>query len=227
MKAYQSIVSAIAKKIRARSILDLPCGTGWLRDELGAEVEIDGVDLYEAHPRGYRKFLTADLEGGVPESFGSYDLIVSCEGIEHIANPGLLLRAAHRHLNDGGTIVITTPNTWHPSSRLKFFYRGFYPGFPRFLETITPGMHLHLTPWNWPQLYLHLTYAGFSNIEMHPCLADQRSSVFERILGLPMKAYCRSKARSAKIEEERRYWETAGSPGAIDTNRLIVSARKK
>jgi len=139
MKAYQPIVGRIVAERRPRSILDLPGGLGWLPAQIAMRgVAIDGIDLYESHPAGYRNFLQRDLEDGVPEELGHYDMIVSCEGIEHIANPGLFLKSARNRLNPGGTIIVTTPNTWHPAARLKYFLRGFFPGFPSPRERSNP-----------------------------------------------------------------------------------------
>src|SRR5690349_13221122 len=146
MKAYQPVVGTIAAQVRPRAVLDLPSGLGWLRGLVGNEAEIDGIDLFERKPEGYRQFVAADLEDGIPPSLGQYDLIVSCEGIEHIANPGLFLKSVRNHLAPGGTVVVTTPNTWHPAARLKYFVSGFFPGFPSLAGKIARGTHMHIMP---------------------------------------------------------------------------------
>ncbi len=226
MKSYRPIVGEIARAVKPRTILDLPSGEGWLADEVnGADVAIDGIDLYAGQPKGYRRFLAADLESGVPESLGRYDMIVSCEGIEHIANPGLFLKSAKQHLNAGGTLVVTTPNTWYPGARLQYFTRGFFPGFPSLAGKIKPGTHMHIMPWSFPHLYLHLKLAGLGEIALHPCLEEERTHFFEHLLALPMKAYCASKARKAATPEEKRYWDICASPGSLYARRLVVSAK--
>jgi SAM-dependent methyltransferase len=207
-------------------VLDLPSGTGWLAEQIDMPgVEIDGIDLFENRPDGYRKFLQCDLEDGVPDELGLYDMIVSCEGIEHIANPGLFLKSARRHLNSGGTLVVTTPNTWHPAARLTYFLRGFFPGFPSLAGKIKPGSHMHIMPWSWPQLYLHFKLAGFSDITLHPCIEEERTHFFERFLSLTMKSYCRRNARKAASAEERNYWNTAADDGSLFARRLVISGR--
>ena len=225
MKSYRPIVGEIARAIRPQTILDLPSGDGWLRKEIPDAGAIDGVDLYEQKPAGYRNFLAGDLDTGIPGSLGTYDMIVSCEGLEHIANPGLFLTSARAHLNSNGALVITTPNTWYPGARLQYFLRGFFPGFPSLAGKIKRGSHMHIMPWSWPHLYLHLSLAGFSAIELHPCLED-RTHFFEKMIAFPMRAYCRSKARKAGTPEEKRYWDICASPGSLFARRLVVSARK-
>lgn len=208
MKAYQPVVGMIAAEVCPRAVLDLPSGPGWLREQIKSDVEIDGIDLFEQKPAGYRNFQAADLEDGVPSNLGSYDMIVSCEGIEHIANPGLFLKSLRKHLNPGGTAVVTTPNTWHPAARLKYFASGFFPGFPSLASKIKPGTHMHIMPWNWPQLYLHFKLAGFDEVTLHPCFERDRTHFFEYILALPMKSYCKRRARKATTAEEK----TIGKP---------------
>jgi hypothetical protein len=76
MKSYRPIVGEIARAVKPRTILDLLSGEGWLADEVnGADVAIDGIDLYEGQPNGYHQFLAVDLEAGVSESLGTYDMV--------------------------------------------------------------------------------------------------------------------------------------------------------
>lgn len=225
MKAYQPIVCGLVRETDARQVLDMPSGSGWLAKDLNApEIAIDGIDLFDNRPGGYRNFMQADLDDGIPASLGQYDMIVSCEGFEHIANPGLILKTALQHLKPGGTLVITTPNTWHAASRLKMLLRGFYPGFPAIPET-RRGMHMHIMPWSWPQLHLHLSLAGFTGIRLHPCFEEQRIRLFDRLMAIPLKLYCRKYARRAGNAQVKEFWETAASPGSLYAQRMVVSAK--
>jgi SAM-dependent methyltransferase len=227
MKAYEPIVGEIVRGAGAKSVLDLPSGTGWLRQQISdPAVALDGIDLYEGKPAGYRNFLNHDLDLAWPDSLTKYDAIVSCEGLEHIANPGLFFASARDHLNPGGTLVITTPNTWHMKSRLQYLMRGFFPGFPSLVGKIKKGTHMHISPWSWPHLYLYLSLAGFEKIELHPCFGDDRTSVIERIFAKVLRSNPGKKARKASSEEEKRYWETAASDASMLSRRLVVSARK-
>jgi hypothetical protein len=85
---------------------------------------------------------------------------------------------------------------------------------------------MHMMPWSFPHLYLHLKLAGLSEIELHPCLEEERTHFFEHLLALPMKAYCASKARKAATPEEKRYWEICASLSSLYARRLVVSAKK-
>lgn len=84
---------------------------------------------------------------------------------------------------------------------------------------------MHIMPWSWPQLYLHLTLAGFADIRLHPCIEEERTHLFEKNLALPMRSYCGRNARKAKTAEEKSYWNTAAEPGSLYARRLVVSGR--
>lgn len=218
-------VGDLLRRWKPATVLDMPSGSGWLATHLPDGAEIDGIDLYQPKPAGYREFTAADLDDGVPAGFGSYDAIVSCEGIEHVGNPLGLLRSAAAHLNPGGRILLTTPNIWYPESKLKFLARGFFPGFPSLAGAIRPGAHMHITPWSFPWLYLYLTLAGFAEVTLHDLDQPKPKHAWTRIFGLPQAGYCRRKAKAAATEEERRYWQTCASDQAIYGRNLVVSAR--
>ncbi len=226
MRGNQPTVVEILQSAKPLSILDMPSGNGWLRREIpDSNVAIDGIDLYKEKPLGYRALVKVDLDDGIPDSLPQYDAIVSCEGIEHLANPGLLLTSAHKHLRAGGLIVITTPNTWYPGARMQYLHRGFFPSFPALVGRVQRGTHMHIMPWSWPQLYLYLALAGFSDIRLHT-YPDRRTRWVERLAAVPMTAYYRGKVRKANSAEERRFWETCASPAAIFARGLTVSGRK-
>ena len=208
------------------TVLDAPSGGGWLRDALGPDVTIDGIDLYESEREGYRNFWGHDLDTGLPKGGGPYDLICCCEGLEHVGSPLLLLRDCHEQLAEEGELIITTPNVWYPQARLQYWARGFFPSFPPLADKVRPGSHMHITPWTWPQLYAYLTLADFSFPEILEERLSDAKHLHERLLALPTKSYCCGKARKAKSDEERHYWQTAGSNGSVLGRHLMVTCRK-
>ena len=60
------VVAAILAARQVASVLDAPSGSGWLRGMLDAKIAIDGIDLYDARPGGYRDFRAANLDRGLP-----------------------------------------------------------------------------------------------------------------------------------------------------------------
>jgi SAM-dependent methyltransferase len=226
-KEYMPVVAAILKSRHVTSVLDAPSGGGWLRGLLDGNVALDGIDLYDARPDGYRDFRAGDLDRGLPDDLPTYDAVVSCEGLEHIGNPELFLRSAAARLNPGGTVITTTPNTWHPAARLQYFTRGFFPGFPSLAGRIEKGTHMHIAPWTFPHLYLYMSLAGFKDITLHDVDEPKPRRAYERLLSFFGKAYCANRLKKAANEEERRFWIQAGSPQSIYGRRLVVSGVKR
>ena len=207
--------------------LDVPSGNGWLGKTLPPETQVDGIDLFEEKPQGYRQFWQYDLDNGIPKECSGYDLICCCEGIEHVGNPLLLLRSFKDALIDQGTLIVTTPNIWYPQSRIQYLLRGFFPSFPSLVgDKIKFGQHMHITPWSYPQLYLYLKLAGFEPPSIIPEPLSKPKHFHERIVGLPSKIYCSQKVRKSKSKEERNFWETAKCDGSRLGRHLMVIAKK-
>jgi SAM-dependent methyltransferase len=172
-----------------------------------------------------RHFTSGDLDHGISTSLEKYDMVVSCEGIEHFSNPGLFFSSALAQLNPQGVLVVTTPNTWQPTARIKYLTRGSFPGFPTLAGRTKHGTHMHIMPWNWAQLYLFFSLAGFADITLHPCMGKARMWL-ERSLSVGMWAYCRKRERKSLSEEERKFWTVAATDGALLSGQLVVSGRK-
>jgi len=224
MKSYISTIISILEKLKPQTILDIPSGEGVLLRELTFDVEIDGVDLYELKPKGYRGFQQFDMDNGLPKDLPLYDAIVSCEGLEHLGNPLLFLENIKSHLNIKGVLIISTPNIWPPSSKLKFLMRGFFPSFPNLAGKIIKGSHMHIMPWSYPSLYLFLKLAGFDEIRLHSVKEKKPKHLFERFFGWPQTIYCNKNARDAASSEVREYWTDAGSLQSVYGRHLVVSA---
>lgn len=218
-------VAGLLNAARPASILDAPAGEGWIASRLEYAPAIDGVDLYGEAPTGYRRFYAHDLDQGLPPELPRYGAVVCCEGIEHLANPGLFLGAAGRHLVPGGLLVVTTPNVWYAAARLAYLTRGFFPNFPCLAGRIAPGSHMHILPWSFPQLHLFLSLAGFAEIRLHGLPEPKPKHLFEWVVGFPLWLSCARKRRRASSAAERAFWEQAGSRQSLFGRRLLVSAR--
>lgn len=91
--------------------------SGWLHpalDELADSlvgIEIDADDVEAARDLGH------DLRQGDATDFDLpdlFDVVVAPNVLEHVSDPGALLRRSHDHLRNGGRIVITTPRMHIP-----------------------------------------------------------------------------------------------------------------
>jgi SAM-dependent methyltransferase len=115
--AYQEAIR-IARSCGARDILEMGSGTGYGTQELASAlpcvvVAVDRVAplaaAREASEGRSARFLRADLEA-MPLRSEAFDLVVSFQVIEHLADPGDYLDALAHHLRDEGTALVTTPN---------------------------------------------------------------------------------------------------------------------
>jgi SAM-dependent methyltransferase len=97
----------------AGRVLDLGCGSGYGAAGLAGRgapvVALDRVAPDPASRRSPARFVRADL-GAVPLAARAFDLVVSFQVIEHLADPGPYLDAIADLLAPGGSAILTTPN---------------------------------------------------------------------------------------------------------------------
>jgi len=145
-------------------ILDAPCGapaalTLALRaqgfDAVGADIDP------EAAARLGAAFKKTNLDAPLPWPDGSFDAVMSTEGIEHLENHFSFLREVYRILKRGGILVLTTPNITALRSRVRFLGSGFFGRDARPLnETARHPLH-HIGLATFPELRYELRVSGF------------------------------------------------------------------
>ena len=115
-------------------MIDLGCGDGkvtcLLKKILKAD-EVYGVDANEgallaAEQHGIVTYRLNLNEDELPFPEGFFDLAVSLEVIEHLANPDNMLSEIHRVLRGGGWLLISTPNLASWANRLSLLL-GYQP----------------------------------------------------------------------------------------------------
>ena len=109
--------------VKNKRVLDIACGEGYgsyLLKQAGAE-EVVGVDVFvDAVNRATRSFggpgieFTAADATTIEEKFPSeyFDVIVSCETIEHIEDPAAYLQSLKRVAKKDAIIIISCPNDY-------------------------------------------------------------------------------------------------------------------
>jgi 2-polyprenyl-6-hydroxyphenyl methylase/3-demethylubiquinone-9 3-methyltransferase len=105
------------RPLEGKSALDVGCGAGLLAEplaRLGAKVTaIDAApELIEvARDHASRQGLEIDYRAAAVEDLdGLFDLIISLEVIEHVADPRAFVDALARRLAPGGLLILSTPN---------------------------------------------------------------------------------------------------------------------
>jgi 2-polyprenyl-3-methyl-5-hydroxy-6-metoxy-1,4-benzoquinol methylase len=112
--AVVSVLSRIG--IHKPQILDMGCGTGWLSAILGQFGPTTAVDLSEfaatttAKRFPWVRFMQGDIFEWYKTQSTVFDVVVSQEVIEHVADQTGYLEIASGLLKDRGWLILTTPN---------------------------------------------------------------------------------------------------------------------
>ena len=126
---------------KGHKILDAPAGQGGLSEKLRRmEAQVVSLDLNASNLNGH--WVQCDMNLSLPFKDGQFDKAICVEGVEHLENPSYLLREFSRVLKDGGTLILTTPNTLNIRSRIKFAMTGCLYWFGDYALTKTG----HITP---------------------------------------------------------------------------------
>lgn len=118
---------------RRLRVLDLGCASGYLGERLVRDGHVvDGIDLDPANAavarqRGFRRVEIGDVATATA-NLDVYDVVVAADVLEHVAEPGQLLRRLRDNLAEDGVLVASLPNVAHLSVRLallagRFEYR--------------------------------------------------------------------------------------------------------
>lgn len=162
------ILNAAAKDRAASRIFELGCGNGSVANELHKlGFEVQGIDFSESgiriahahYPRLKLDVGTAydDLAG----KYGKFPFVLSLEVIEHLFFPRKFAKTAYDLLEDGGTVIVSTP------------YHGYWKNLAL---ALTGKMDAHFTAlWDWGHIKFWsvktltalLEEAGFENIRVY------------------------------------------------------------
>jgi len=127
MRGFTGAVSDLYLRTGARSVLEVGCGEGHLADHLiraarPARFEACDVELRPAPDLDPQIALREASIYALPYAPASFDLVICCEVLEHLADPvaGLaeLARVSARH------VLLSTP--WEPIWRVMNLARGRY-----------------------------------------------------------------------------------------------------
>jgi SAM-dependent methyltransferase len=134
MEQNMESIATLAKGLPEPRLLDLGCDAGgrtsWVAQRIGAS-EMHGVELAAdraalATEKGV-KVISADLCEPLPYDADSFDVVMSNQVIEHLADTDTFVREIHRILRPGGIAVVSTENlaAWHNVVSLVFGWLPF------------------------------------------------------------------------------------------------------
>jgi hypothetical protein len=143
---------ALGPRLPSKDVFDIGPGDGRLRT-----IENDGFSWRGFDISAWRDVLKWDLTDPcpIPSRAGAVLLL---EVIEHCVNPGLALINIGAAIEDGGYLILTTPNPAWSGCRVHMLFRGLIAGFtPEDLDE-----NHHVLP-IWPHVLERLLqYAGFA-----------------------------------------------------------------
>ena len=115
-RRFQNAFRFLGARTGHIKLLDVGCGGGWLLDKfkrmLGEQLQTYGLEISEqvcekARRKGHNVFWGPMEEYPTDVTF---DIINICHVIEHVPDPKGLVHKAARLLNQGGILIVETPN---------------------------------------------------------------------------------------------------------------------
>lgn len=131
---YPAVLELFGKRPNGR-ILDVPSGHGAFARELlrrGYD-DIRCLDILPAEAFELKSekvmFRQHDVIRPLPYPAAHFDYVFSLEGIEHLDSPWTFVCELCRVLKPGGSVFISTPNTFSVDARIKYLLSGYFPRF--------------------------------------------------------------------------------------------------
>lgn len=113
-RRVRAMLGLLRRPAAGTRLLDVGCSSGAFLAAAAAEgLTVAGVEpspeaAESARRAGFDVFTGLLEDAGHPD--GSFDLVTLVEVLEHLADPGALLRECRRILRPGGIVLVTTPN---------------------------------------------------------------------------------------------------------------------
>jgi 2-polyprenyl-3-methyl-5-hydroxy-6-metoxy-1,4-benzoquinol methylase len=125
-----SVILRLAGSGAGRRLLDVGAAHGYLAAALRTQgfrvtgIEADSV-LGEEAAKHCDEFLPLDLDGPLPNFTEPFDLLVFGDVLEHLRDPGTVLREFVDSLKDDGAVIISLPNIANIYVRLQLLFGRF------------------------------------------------------------------------------------------------------
>ena len=134
-------------------LLDMGCGDGEFLTFVSNNIIKNGIDFSDQAIGIATSKINGDLwvddVNNVEKAAGSFDIITILETLEHVDEPNMTLKEAHRLLRENGRIIVSVPLPDHD------IHKSYY--WPEFIS-------LHVHSFNFESIKKILIDTGFSKI---------------------------------------------------------------
>jgi SAM-dependent methyltransferase len=164
-RMWQTRARRIMRHIPSGRLLDIGTGDGhFLAIAREAGFKVEGTELSDsgiAHcrERGFEVFKGQFLDIDLGERH--YDAITMWHVLEHVPNPGEVLRGVYQRLNPGGIFAVAVPN----EENTLFRHRIHWKRSPNPLGELEWGHEIHLTHFQPATFRAALCSAGFEIVD--------------------------------------------------------------
>jgi SAM-dependent methyltransferase len=161
-------VLSMIEGMRPGRVLDVPAGEGALSEKLQArgfsDIHCLDINLQNFKLSGV-VFHQYNANDTLPYPDEHFDYVFSIEGIEHFESPWIFIKELARVLKPGGTMFLSTPNTYSIDARVKYLFSGYFPRFKTLMQfpekVMEQGLdEAHIAPIYFWQLFYFLTTVG-------------------------------------------------------------------
>lgn len=148
-RSRYAIAESLLDKDTPRTVFDIGCGPGdFLHVGLNRGWRVQGLEPSPV-ATAYANERGLHVESGffnesIADAMGSFDFVHMSEVLEHVLDPGAMLRLARKVLNDNGVLCISVPNDFNPFQK----------------AVVSDGKR---TSW-WVQPDHHINYFSFSSL---------------------------------------------------------------
>lgn len=167
--AIEDYIRNISREFKNKKILDIGCGTGYYTRLFGKHNNVTGIDLLACVQERYKNFQFKKADATrLSLRSNTFDAVVSFDVIEHIENDKAMIEEAYRVLEDGGQLIVGTPNR-DRLIHLLLRVIGRPVKYPLYIGSYDDlGEMIHVREYTAEGLKELLANAGFKRVEVTP-----------------------------------------------------------
>jgi 2-polyprenyl-3-methyl-5-hydroxy-6-metoxy-1,4-benzoquinol methylase len=163
--------NAVADACKNKSVLDVGCigqdrnfaNDNWLHNKVrGLAAKADGVDILveevnQLKKQGYSMYTVDELQ----LTGNKYDLVLMADVIEHVNDPVSFLKFYADYLKEGGSILVSTPNSNRVNNFINILFNNNYSVnpehtcwfCPRTIAEVADRANLNIDQFHWANHY--------------------------------------------------------------------------